>query len=137
MKKPSQEKDPTGTNPVIEDCAKSPAGFRRLPLKWWELLTYVLILVLACVCSAIQSAQWVVVPLVVAVLLVRVTRIRLDRRKATMNQEMDSATDPVGEDLAQSPASRFADWLKWGAVFLGAGVGAFLGVVAYVRHWIS
>lgn len=41
------------------------------------------------------------------------------------------------EGFAKSPVNRFADWLGWGFVFLGAGIGAFLGVVAYVQHWIS
>ena len=41
------------------------------------------------------------------------------------------------EGFAKSLVNRFADWLGWGFVFLGAGIGAFLGVVAYVQHWIS
>lgn len=41
------------------------------------------------------------------------------------------------EGFAKSSVNRFADWLGWGFVFLGAGIGAFLGVVAYVQHWIS
>ena len=35
------------------------------------------------------------------------------------------------EGFAKSPVNRFADWLGWGFVFLGAGIGAFLGVVAF------
>ncbi|PLS24671.1 hypothetical protein BLI708_09545 [Bifidobacterium imperatoris] len=50
---------------------KNVKGTYRLPLKWWELLAYVLIFVLALVFNAMQFPKWVVVPLVLAILLVR------------------------------------------------------------------
>ncbi|MBW3090201.1 hypothetical protein [Bifidobacterium miconisargentati] len=53
----------------------------RLLLKWWELLAYVLIFVLALVFNAMQFPQWVVVPLVLAILSVRAARILLAKRK--------------------------------------------------------
>ncbi|WP_150383701.1 hypothetical protein [Bifidobacterium rousetti] len=53
----------------------------RLPLKWWELLSYVLIFVLALAFNSMQFPKWVVVPLVLAILLVRAVRILLAKRK--------------------------------------------------------
>ena len=41
------------------------------------------------------------------------------------------------EGFENSPVNRFAVWLGWGFVFLGSVIGEFLGVVAYVQHWIS
>ncbi|KAA8830783.1 hypothetical protein [Bifidobacterium tissieri] len=77
----NQQKDSDRASRMTEDFAKSPAVFHRLPLTWWELSAYALILVLAFVCSATQSAKWVAAPLVLAVLLVRVARILLAKRK--------------------------------------------------------
>ncbi|WP_190972967.1 MULTISPECIES: hypothetical protein [Bifidobacterium] len=56
-----------------------------------------------------------------------------------MNQQKDSTeTNPAANNCVKSSANCFVNWLKgWGPVFLGAGVGAFLGIVAYIQHWIS
>ncbi|KAB7788320.1 hypothetical protein F7D08_1061 [Bifidobacterium cebidarum] len=65
----------------IQHRCKNVKGTYRLPLKWWELLAYVLIFVLALVSNAMQFPKWVVVPLVLAILSIRVTRILLAKRK--------------------------------------------------------
>ncbi|TPF78280.1 MULTISPECIES: hypothetical protein [unclassified Bifidobacterium] len=68
----------TGETPVQERERKVSY---RLPVKWWEFLAYVLILAMALVFNAMQFPKWVVVPLVLAILSVRATRILLAKRK--------------------------------------------------------
>lgn len=55
------------------------APYRRPALMWWELLAYALILAIALALNALQPPpKWVVVPLVLAVLVVRAVRIGTD-----------------------------------------------------------
>lgn len=54
------------------------APYRRPALMWWELLAYALILTIALALNALQPPKWVVVPLVLAVLVVRAVRIGTD-----------------------------------------------------------
>lgn len=53
----------------------------RFTLRWWEILAYALMIALAVILSAMQFPKWVVVPLVLAIILVRVARIHLTKRK--------------------------------------------------------
>ena len=48
----------------------------RFTPRWWEILAYALMIALA-----MQFPKWVVVPLVLAIILVRVARIHLTKRK--------------------------------------------------------
>lgn len=53
----------------------------RFTPRWWEILAYALMIALAVILSAMQFPKWVVVPLVLAIILVRVARIHLTKRK--------------------------------------------------------
>lgn len=59
---------------------KPEAPNHRPVLLWWELLSYTLLLATAFVFSAPRSSEWVAVPLVLAVLVVRGVRVLLERR---------------------------------------------------------
>ncbi|PLS26430.1 hypothetical protein [Bifidobacterium parmae] len=67
--------------------------YHRLPLKWWELLAYVAIIAVALVLNAMRSPGWVVVPLVLMVLLVRIVRILLAKRKKARSDKTVVAPD--------------------------------------------
>lgn len=47
----------------------------RFTPKWWELLAYALVITMALVLNAMQFPRWVVIPLVLTILLIRVVRV--------------------------------------------------------------
>lgn len=49
--------------------------FHRFSTKWWELVIYLLIILIAIVFNDLHFPKWVLVPLVLAILLVRFVRI--------------------------------------------------------------
>lgn len=78
------------------------------------------------------------VSLLVIVLYLAVKNAGIPGRATMSRQASPDGMKPMTGDSAKSSTNLFADWLRgWGPIFLGVGVGAFLGVVAYVQHWIG